>query len=74
MKDVRPRAWCPGCGRSIAVTFDKGTGEAYLRPHNQGTGSRYCGATCKRSGTVVPRTLFVDVLGRRKEARDDDDA
>lgn len=31
--DVRPRADCPGCGRSISVTFNARTGEAYLREH-----------------------------------------
>lgn len=32
--DVRPRAVCPGCGRSTSVTFNAQTGEAYLRTHN----------------------------------------
>lgn len=32
--DVRPRAVCPGCGRSTSVTFNAHTGEAYLRTHN----------------------------------------
>lgn len=27
------RADCPSCDRSIAVTWNKITGEAYLRPH-----------------------------------------
>lgn len=32
-RGIRPRANCPYCRRSIAVTFNKRTGEAYLRPH-----------------------------------------
>lgn len=29
----RPRVYCRTCGRSIAVTFNKRTGEMYARRH-----------------------------------------
>lgn len=31
--DRRPRVECPGCHRSIVVTFNAVTGEAYIRSH-----------------------------------------
>jgi uncharacterized OB-fold protein len=49
---VRPRAVCPKCKRSTAVTFNSRTGEAYLRPHNP-PGVK--GERCPKSGRVVSR-------------------
>lgn len=43
----RPRALCPVCSRSTAVTFDARTGEAYLRPHKRGESGVWCVAPGK---------------------------
>ncbi len=51
-RDRRPRARCPHCKRSIAVTFEKRTGFAFLRPHKAVLGSL---SNCPRSGGQVSR-------------------
>lgn len=57
---TRPRAICPGCGRSIAVTFNSITGAAYLRSHVTSPGKR-----CVASGGTVSR----DTLHEKGEPR-----
>jgi hypothetical protein len=52
--DVRPRKACPWCGRSTAVTFNKRTGEAYLRSHND-TRDRDANLRCVGSTRTVSR-------------------
>lgn len=48
--DVRPRAYCPHCGRSISVTFNAHTGTPYLRSHVVEPGR-----PCTMSTYAVPR-------------------
>jgi hypothetical protein len=52
-RSPRPRADCPRCGRSTAVTWNKRTGEAYLRTHNNPT----LGVQCTLSRQTVDRDL-----------------
>lgn len=51
----RPRALCPACNRSIAVTFDQRTGDAFWRSHNVRPGQR-----CPGSKQVAPRVDVVE--------------
>jgi hypothetical protein len=46
--NIRPRVYCPYCGRSIAVTFNKRNGDAYIRSH-----VREPGHACKGSQKTV---------------------
>lgn len=48
-RGTRPRTYCKVCGRSIAVTFNKRNGDAYVRTHKFGD------AECPGSHrTIIP--------------------